>query len=102
MCSGGAASGATEQSDTRQPQHVRTGEMARGSQRRQRERYQASQTAVQRTCRHACRAATPSRRAATAGSGPAAGTHLFLGWKSLNSKDKSGTGAVNAFKNYYT
>ena len=28
--------------------------------------------------------------------------HLFLGWKSPNSKDKSGTGAVNAFKIYYT
>ena len=28
--------------------------------------------------------------------------HLFLGWKSLNSKDKLGTGAVNAFKIYYT
>jgi hypothetical protein len=28
--------------------------------------------------------------------------HLFLGVKSPNSKDKSGTGAVNAFKIYYT
>ena len=32
---------------------------------------------------------------------PAAATHLFLGCKSSN-KDKSGTGAVNAFKIYYT
>jgi hypothetical protein len=32
----------------------------------------------------------------------AAATHLFLGVKSPNSKDKSGTGAVNAFKIYYT
>ena len=29
-------------------------------------------------------------------------SHLFLGWKSSNSKDTSGTGAVNAFKIYYT
>ena len=28
--------------------------------------------------------------------------HLFLGWKSPNSTDKSGIGAVNAFKIYYT
>ena len=29
-------------------------------------------------------------------------SHLFLGVKSPNSKDKPGTGAVNAFKIYYT
>ena len=28
--------------------------------------------------------------------------HLFLGWKSPNSKDKSEIGEVNAFKIYYT